>query len=77
MADFACDRKAKALEFKAARKVLEAPAEPRHRDPGKEDRAMPFAAYNIRLDGCVVEQTGTFKSIGELAAELVRKAGGK
>lgn len=35
---------------------------------------MAVKPYNIRFDGCVEEQNSTFKSIGELAAELVRKA---
>lgn len=36
---------------------------------------MSCWAYNIRSGGLKPEQTSTFKPIGELAAELVRKAG--
>lgn len=71
MADFACDRNAKALEFKAARKVLEAPAEPDHSDAVEEHRAMAVEPYNIRFDGLIEEQSANWRSIGELAKEFL------
>ena len=38
---------------------------------------MSCWTYNIRSCGLMEEQNSTFKSIGDLAAELVRKAGGQ
>lgn len=75
MADFACSPPSQCDKMKAARKVLEAPAEPEHSEPETEARTMSFAAYNIRSGGLKPEQSSNWKSIGELAAELVRKAG--
>ena len=48
---------------------------PNQSDPDVEDRAMAVEPYNARNAGCQQEQTTNWRSIGELAAELVRKAG--
>ena len=75
MADFACSPPSQSGKINAARKVLEAPAEPEHSEPETEARTMPFPAYNIRSGGLKPEQNSTFKAIGELAADPVRKTG--
>lgn len=75
MADFACNSGGESVEFKAARKVLETPAEPRHNDPEMEDRAMPYGKEYGKRDGaCNRERSSNWKPIGALVADLVRKA---
>lgn len=75
MADFAWQKPRQHGIKRAGPQVLETPTVPRHSDPSVEDRTMPFPAYNIRSGGLKPEQNSTFKAIGELAADPVRKTG--
>ena len=75
MAYFSCDRSAKALELKAARKVLEAPAEPDHSPNVGGSGMADYSPYSIPNPGINPDNLRPWRSLGELAAELVRKAG--
>ena len=50
---------------------------PRHSDPDKEDREMPFGTnITARGDSASSDTQNTWKTIGELARKLAEKQGG-
>ena len=75
MADFACGQPSQCGKIKRQAGRYQRSDLPNLGDPVMEDRAMAVEPYNIRSGGLNPEQNSTFKSIGELAADLVRKAG--
>ena len=77
MADFACGQPSQCGKIKRQAGRYQRSDLPNQSDPSEEDRAMAVESYIIRSGGLNPERNSTFKSIGELAAELVRKAGAK
>lgn len=77
MPDNACKTPAIAGKIEQAEKVRQHRPGPNHSDAVREHRTMAVAPYNARNCGCHQENSDNWKSLGDLAAELVRKAGGK
>lgn len=75
MANFACDTHGKRGIKRAGPQALEAPTVPNQSPIIGGSRMADYSPYNNRNCGDSPEKSANWKSIGELAAELVRKAG--
>ena len=75
MADFACDTPSQCDKIERAEKVLTHPPGSNHSLIERGSRMADYSPYSNRDCGGKPEQSANWRSIGKLAAELVRKAG--